>query len=283
MGVSISGLVAATNLNNDDVFEIEQSGVSKKISKATLLSLLSVINELGILPRAGDVIFFGGVAFNLGDIPRWRVIYPVAYTTASPATSSTITFSGGVTANGIQMKANEYFSVGDPVRIQTGVSTFSYGICSAVTDSLLTIAGAILPLTTIFSLASGSPDMVQNVQMCFAAATYNGSTTLVLTRGCQHRWRGKTGYLVSYSCSHMNTSATIRVQLQMSGGSDVATSGVIPAAGTATTHGAFVDLANGQLIAANVAISDNQTITAKTPVITGLGDFLIINMTFVVP
>jgi len=281
MPTKLSDMVAATTLNDDDVFEVEQAGVSRKITYAQLRSLLSFITIL--VPREGDVVYYDGTENVSGAVPRWRVIDKFAYTESKPTTSSIITFSGGATTDGIRLKANEYFSVGDPVRVQTGVSTFSYGICSAVTDTLLTIAGAILPLTTIFSLASGSPDMVQNIQMKFNGTTYNGSTTLVLTKGCQYRWRGKTGYLVSYSCSHMNTSAAIRVQLQMNGGSNVANSGVFLAAGTATTHGAFVDLANGQLIAANVAISDNQTITAKTPVITGLGDFLIINMTFVVP
>jgi hypothetical protein len=37
------------------------------------------------------------------------------------------------------------------------------------------------------------------------------------------------------------------------------------------------------LIAANVAISDKQLITVKTPVITGTADFLTVQMTFVVP
>jgi hypothetical protein len=157
-------------------------------------------------------------------------------------------------------------------------------MCTAVTDTLLTVAGAILPLNPILSISVGNPDMIRHVRMGVAAATYNTSTSLVLTKGCRHRWRGRTGYLVSYSCAHMNTSGTVNVQLQMNGGSNVSTTGVVPAAGASSTvYGNYVDSANGTLIAANVAISDLQTITATTPVITGLADFLIIDMYFVVP
>jgi len=81
----------------------------------------------------------------------------------------------------------------------------------------------------------------------------------------------------------MNTSATTVVNLKMNAGTNVSTAGVIPAAGTSTTHGAFVDSALGDLIAANVAIADKQTITAVVPTAGGTADFLIICMIFIVP
>jgi hypothetical protein len=57
----------------------------------------------------------------------------------------------------------------------------------------------------------------------------------------------------------------------------------VQAAGTATTHGPFVDNALGDLIRPNCIIVDKQTITVKTPIITGLADYLIVSMTFIVP
>ena len=289
MGVAISGLVAGTVLNETDVFEIEQAGVSKQITKAQLRKLMFSDPAFAVpaaLPQNGDVVSYGGTDFVTGAVPRWRVINQAAYTEAAAASSSTITFAGGtqgIAVSGIYTCATDYFSVGTPVRVVISSATY-YGICEHVTNTLLTISGAGISTTApIGSLSVGTPDMVKQVQMSFPAATYNASATLVLTKGCTHRWRGPTGHLVSYSCSHMNTSSTTVVTLQMNGGSDVSIPGVIPAAGTSTTHGAFVESANAALFYTRVAISDKQTITAKTTTVGGTADFLIICMTFVVP
>lgn len=329
MGVTISGMPAATTLDDVDLFEVEQAGVSKKLTKLQLATLLnpnpklfstftavSALNDpdlfaveqagvimkltklqlltllgLGgitvdqtILKQNGDVVYYDGTNYVTGPTPRWRVIHQDAYTEAAVASSSTITFAGGGPTGQIYLKGGDYFSVGSPVRVVISATTY-YGICTAVTDTLLTISGAILPTATaITSLSVGSQDMVKRVSMSFVAATYNASTTLVLTKGCQHRWHGATGYLCSYSVAHMNTSATTEVTLQMNGGSDVVATGVIPAAGaSAILYGAFTESAAGTLIAANLAIAHNQTITAKTPTAGGSADYLVINMTFVVP
>lgn len=284
MGISISELPSILTLNDDDVFEIEQAGVSRKASKALIESVLGVATITEI-PLEGDVLYYDGTSFRNGPVPRWREVPAVAYTATAPASTSTVTFNGGdPTPEGLNRKAGDYFSVGDPVRVEIGAGVFFYGMCDAVTDTLLTIAGAILPLSAILSISVGNPDMIRHVRMSFAATGYNTSTTLPLTKGCRHRWRGRAGYLVSYSCCHMNTSGTVNVQLQMNGGSNVSTTGVVPAAGASSTvYGNYTDSANGTLIAANVVISNMQTITATTPVITGSADFLIIDMYFVVP
>jgi hypothetical protein len=286
VGVSISDLPAGVALNDTDVIEIEQAGVSKKITRvqlaAALLPTALALND-EFLPQNGDVVYYDGTDFRTGSVPRWRVIDQAAYTESAVATSSTITFAGGGPTGGIKLKGGDYFAVGYPVRAVIAATEY-YGICTAISDTLLTISGAILPTgTAITSLAVGSLDMVKHVQMEFCATGYNGSSTLVLTKGCQHRWHGPTGYLCQYAVMHMNTSATTVVQLQMNGGSNVSSTGVIPAAGTATTYGAAVASANGTLVAANLAISHNQTITAKTPTVGGSADFLIINMMFVIP
>jgi len=287
VGVSISGLTAGTTLGENDVFEIEQVGVSKKITKQQLRALLFSDPAFAVpaaLPQKGDIVSYDGSDFLTGPFPKWRVIHQNAYSEATPASSSTITFDGGAITNGIRLKATDYFSVGTPVRVEIGASVFYYGICTAVTDTLLTISGAILPLSAILSLAVGTRDMVKTVEMMFPATTYNTlGASVPLNKGCLHRWRGATGYLAAYSCSHMNTSSTTVVNLKMNGGTNVSTAGVIPAAGTSTTHGAFVDSALGDLIAANVAIADKQTITAVVTTAGGTADFLIICMIFIVP
>lgn len=291
MGVAISGMTAGTVLNEADVFEIEQAGVSKKITKTQLRALLFSDPAFAVpvaLPQNGDAVSYDGTDFVTGAVPRWRVVHTDAYTEGAVASSSTITFAGGGPTSGIKLKGGDYFAVGSPVRVVIGATSY-YGICTAVTDLLLTISGASLPISTaIVSLSVGTPGMVRHVQMAVPATTYNASTTLVLPKGCVHRWRGSTGHLVAYSCSHMNTSGTTVVSLQMNNGGgaapDVSVAGVIPAAGaSATVHGVFVDSAVGTLNVANVTIADRQTITAKTPTIGGTADFLIICMTFVVP
>ena len=55
MGVAISGLVAATNLAEADIFEIEQSGVSKKVTKTQLRSLLFSDPAFDRLARTDDI------------------------------------------------------------------------------------------------------------------------------------------------------------------------------------------------------------------------------------
>ena len=286
MAVAISGLVAATTLGDTDIFEIEQSGVSKQITKLQMQTSLfgaPVSLDLTTLQQEGDVASYNGADWVPGATSRWRVVHQDAYTEAAVASSSTITFAGGGPTGGINLGADDYFSVGSPVRVVISGTTY-YGICRAVTSTLLTISGAILPTATaITSVSVGSKDMVKRVSMSFAGTTYNGSTTLVLTKGCIHRWHGATGYLCAYSVAHMNTSSTTEVTLQMNGGSNVVATGIIPGAGTSTTYGAFTESAAGTLIAANLAIAHNQTITAKTPTAGGTADYLVVNMTFVVP
>lgn len=285
--VAFSGLPAATTFGESDIFAIEQGGVSKQLTKTQLRSLLLSDPAFAVplvLPQSGDVISYNGTDFIAGVTPRWRIINPAAYAIAEVRNSSEITFGGGTSpSSGIYRRANDYFSVGTPVRVVISGNSH-YGICTAVSNTVLTISGASLPTgIAIGSLAVGSPDMVKTVQMSFADATYNASSTLTLTKGCRHLWTGPTGILVGYSCAHMNTSSTTVVNLQMNGGSNVSAAGVIPAAGTSTTYGAFVSSALGDLIRANLSISHGQTITAKTTTVGTLADYLIICMTFVVP
>lgn len=287
VAISISQMIAATVVNEGDVFEIEQTdGVSRKLTKKQLRSLLfsdPAFVAPPTVPIEGDSIYYSNGDFVLGPPSRWRVISPLAYVATSPGLGVSVAFNGGVTASGVPRKATDYFVVGLPVRVEIGAGVYYYGIVDQVIEFGISIAGALLPTAPILSVAVGTPDMVKHVDMIFPDAGYNSSTTLVLAKGCQHLWRGKPGYLCSYSCSHMNTASLVNVNLQMNGGSNVSATGVMPAAGTATTRGAFVTSVLGTLVAANVRIDDKQLITVKTPVITGSADYLIVSMVFVVP
>ena len=286
MAKTISDLTAVTSLDDADLFEIEQGGVSKKMTKAQLRTLLfnnALELDDTILPIQGDVSAYDGTNWVASAKPRWRVIPQEAYTESAVASSSTITFAGGGPTDNIYLGADDYFEVGMPVRVVISGTTY-YGIAVTVAETLLTIAGAILPTgTAITSVSVGSKDMVKRVSMGFAGTTYNGSSTLILTKGCQHYWMGGTGYLCRYTVMHMNTSSTTEVTLQMNGGSDVIATGVIPGAGTSTTYGAATASGNGTLIAANLAISNGELVTAKTPTVGGTADYLIIDMLFVIP
>lgn len=286
MAISISELISSSVVNEGDVFEIEQTdGVSRKLTKTQLRKLLFSDPAFATaLPIKGDSISYGSNDdFVVGPPSRWRVVPAAAYVATSPPLGISVAFPGGAPSGGIMRRATDYFEVGLPVRVETGSGTMYYGIVDDVIENGITIAGALIPIVAIASLSVGTPDMVKHVSMSFPETGYNSSTTLVLYRGCQHYWRGKTGYLCAYACSHANTATLVNVQLQFNGGPNVSTTGVNPAAGTATTRGAFVSSALGTLVAAAVDISDKQLITVKTPVITGSADYLIVDMVFVVP
>ena len=280
-------MIAATLWNENDGIEIEQiDGVSRKLTKKQLRSLLftdPAFTTPPTLPMVGDsVTFAAGNDFVCGPPSRWRVIPPAAYVATNPPFGISVAFNGGAPGLGIRRRATDYFQVGDPVRIEIGAGVFYYGIADEVIEFGLTIAGALLPIAPILSLAVGTPEMIKTVEMIYPDATYNDSTALPLAKGCQHLWRGRRGFLCSFAVSHMNTGSTITIMPQIAGVS-VATVGAQPAAGTATTRGAFVKNTLGTLIPANVDIDDGQMIVIRTITITGLGDYLIVSLLFVVP
>jgi len=278
-------MAAATTFKEADVFEIEQDGISKQLTKAQIRQLLFDDPAFSFeSPQEGDVLVYDGSDWVPGANDGWRVIHQDAYGESGAASSSTITFAGGAPSGGIALRAGDYFSIGDPVRVVIG-GLYYYGIVTATSDTLLTISGAILPLTAITSLSVGTPDKVKHIDMQYAfTSDYTAfGVSTVIPYGLVHRWRGKTGYLAAYSCCHMHTSSTTVVNLQFGGGSDVSTAGVIPAAGTSTTHGNFTDSALGDLIQANVEIQDAQTIRVLATTTGGTGTYLVVCMTFVVP
>lgn len=285
MGVSISGLTAASEVTEATVFEIEQSGVSKKLTKTQLRSLLFSDPAFSVvLPQKGDSLTYNGTDFVSGARGGWRTVPQAAYTEASPASTSTITFAGGAAASGINLRGGDYFAVGSPVRVEIGASTYYYGICTAVTDTLLTMSGMILPLTTIISLAVGTNEMVKYVDLHYPTTTYNTLGAAVpLAFGCVHHWRGASGYLVAASASHTGTSSTTVINFKMNAGTNVLTSGITVGAGGASTRGTAVNSTLGDIIAANAVIADSQAITVVVPTAGGTANYLIACLTFIVP
>lgn len=285
MGVAISGLVAASSIAEADELEIEQSGISKKITKTQLRSLLFSDPAYSVvLPQAGDSLTYNGTDWVAGARGGWRTVPQAAYTEAAVFTSSSITFDGGATANGINLKGGDYFSVGDPVRVVISGSSY-YGICTAVTDTLLSISGGILPTSTaITSLAVGTRDMVKHIDLLYPTTTYNTlGVTTPLAFGCVHKWRGKKGYLVHASMSHTGTSATTQVNLKMNAGTNVLQTNLTLNAGGASTRGTFVGSTNGTIIHAQSEIEDGEEITVVVPVAGGTANYLIACLTFIVP
>jgi len=251
MGVAISGLVAATVINETDQLEIEQAGVSKKITKTQLRALLfsdPAFATPALVPQIGDVPSYNGTDFAPGAVPRWRVIHQDAYTESAPASTSTITFDGGATAIGINKTGTFYFKVGFPVRFVQSGTTY-YAICTAITASLLTIAGApLIAATPITELAVGTPEMVREevlfvnsrntsgVQLNYAT----GATCLSFIGLQYRRWTGPKAYCVSYRATHK--SATSPIVTLLINGVAASTSGITisATAGAWTTVGAVV-------------------------------------------
>jgi len=281
-----SGLPAVSMINDADLFVVEQAGVIKKMTKAVLLSLIGfpfLTVDQTILKQNGDVIYYNGANYVTGPTPQWRVIHTNAYTEAAVASTSTITFAGGGPTSSIYLKATDYFSVGTPVRAVIRGNGTIYGICSAVTDTLLTIAGASMQVAEpILSLSVGTKDMVKHFTLMHPATTYNLFSSTDITKQVRLYWKGASGHLCAFSASHMNTSATTVVIPYISSIA-VGSTGITLAAGTATTHGAFVDNTAGTLIYDQCNITNGEMLTVRPTTVGGAADFLVMCLTFVVP
>jgi len=282
MGIAISQLTPATTFGEADSIEIAQSGVSKKLTKSQIRKLLFTDPAFAVpavVPKQGDVVSYAGSDFVTGPIPRWRVIDPVAYNAATPASTSQITFAGGPIASGVYRKAGDYFAVGDPVRTEIGIGTYYYGIVTAVTDTLLTITGAPLPLSPILSLSVGQPNMVRQIAIHVSRQSYANAIGDIL--GVGHRWRGRTGYLVTFSATHASTGQP-KINVKCNGNlvsSNDASNGIQLSA----TPGTFVDNSAVAITAANYVIADAQTIAVRVTAAVASQDFLIVCLVFVVP
>lgn len=292
MGKAISDLTAASDVAEADMFELSQSLVSKKLTKAILRQkLFSDPAYSFVLPIQGDSLTFNGSDWRAGARGGWRVVPTTAYQTSAAGSSSSITFFGGAVSSGVNRKGGDYFAIGDPIRVVIAATSY-YGMVTSVSDIAVAFSGMIIPTgTAITSVSVGTREMLKMVNMYYtgtaASDVYTGfGAANPIPRGMSHLWRGATGYLVAASVAHSNTSSTTEVNFKMNAGTNVLTTNLKPAAGSAgppVTQGAFVSAANGDIIAANAAISEGQAITTVCPVVGGTAESLVACLTFVVP
>jgi len=286
-----SGLPAVTVVNDTDLLEIEQGGVVSKLTKTQFLALFNpgafTLNQT-IIKQNGDVISYNGSSYVTGPTPRWRVIPQDAYSELSATTFNTITFAGGGPTGGVCLKATDHFSVGMPVRTVLAATQYVpantyYGICTAVTDTLLTISGSSIKDITpaaITSLSVGSADMVRHVQLAFSTTAYNTVEGGAVGKGCVFRWKGSTGYCVCASAAHMGvgTGTLVRVYIN----NLTLPFQITPNVGTASTYGTWADT-GAMSVPSSCLITNNQLLSVLTLSIGAANDYLIICMTFVVP
>lgn len=280
--VAISGLSAATTIKEADLFEIEQDGISKQITKTQLRSLMFSDPAFSVpdtVPQNGEVVSYNGTDFVTGAVPRWRVVPSAAYTTTAVANSFQITFSGAAQANGVNLKGGDYFAIGDPVRTVIGSTTY-YGICTAIADNLLTIAGAPLQTATaIVSLSVGTPEMVRQIPIYVTNDDYAVAVG-DMTAGT-FRWRGRTGYLVAFSGAH-STTGQPKINVKCNGNL-VSTNDSNLGIQLSATPGTFVDNSAVAISQANYAIADAQSVVVRVTAEVATQRYLSMSLTFVVP
>lgn len=280
MGVTISGLTGIASVKEADVFELEQDGISKKVTKTQLRSLLLSDPEFATaLPQDGDVISYNGSDFISGASPRWRVVPTAAYTTSLVLSSSQISFSGAAPSSGINRKGGDYFEVGSPVKtVISGVAY--YGICTAISNTVLTIAGAPLPTgTAITSLSVGKQDMIVQVPMFVGKSDYSASVG-DLTAATM-RWRGRTGYLVMFSGTH-ETTGRPKINIKCNGNL-VSTNDSNNGIQLSATPGTFTDNSAVAISASNYAIADSQNVVIRITSAVASQNNLSMTLVFVVP
>lgn len=272
--------MAATTIAEADVFEIEQAGISKKITKTQLRSLLFSDPAFSVaLPQNGDVLSHNGTDFVAGAAPRWRVVPAAAYTTTAVANSSQITFAGLVPGSGINRKGGDYFSVGSAVRTVIGATTY-YGMCTAISDTTLTITGAPLPTATaITSLSVGTCDMIVLIPVYVGKDAY--ATSVADITAATLRWRGRTGYLVSFSAAH-ETTGQPKINVKCNGNL-VSTNDSNNGIQLSATPGTFVDNAAVAISQANYAIADSQNVVIRVTAAVATQNNLSVSLVFVVP
>ena len=292
MGLAISGLNAVETPAVTDVLEVEQSTGSAKATIQQIDDLVfSDTTDLDatILPIEGDIAAYDGSVLEPNAEPRWRVIPAAAYTAGVSSIvddaqegTSTITFNGGEAADGVYLKASDYFSVGDAVK---GVNSFTYyGVCIAVDDTSVTIQGMRFSTGTgsLSSLSVGSKDMVKHIRMVANGTSYDSGVSYV-AKGCQHRWVGATGYIAQVAFAHMTVASNLpSLILHNSGGGNVTGAEEIPAGASGTVYGDWVS--GGFPSATAGIVDDGDLLRAYVSVAGGTpSDYLICSIMLVVP
>ena len=148
--------------------------------------------------------------FDFGDTGWASLVSVDDFSTTAPSTS-TITMVTDRTAE---------IRVGTPIRFALSGVPF-YAICTAITSSLLTIAGA--PLTTgagdLTALSFGDHTRVSSVSL-FVSGTYGDGVATDLLRDdmlSPFEWTGPTAYCVAIKASHasVDTGAEPKINIRI--------------------------------------------------------------------
>ena len=291
MGLAISGLNAVETPATSDVLEVEQSTGSAKatIQQIDDLAFNDTIDlDATILPIEGDLATYDGAAWEPNTEPRWRVIpsdawSPSNFTSSSADKTHTITFNGGEVTDNVYLKASDYCETGVAVKVVTTAGTY-YGVCIGVSDTELVLYTSWVQ-GTITSISVGTKDMVVCLTLTADGTGYDGGGVTYVAKGCQHVWRGSTGYVCRMAFAHMTTASNLPSLMLCVGSNPVTLSDTateIPAGASGTVYGAWV---NGYWVdRAEADVSDSNILRIYVSVAGGTpSDYLICSIMLVVP
>ena len=234
-----------------------------------------VVNSIKIITGAGaGKVLTSDASGNAtwGSAPSSAWTQTTGTFTAAPASTSTITMTTDLTAS---------ILVGMPLKYVIGGVTY-YGVVSAITANLLTVAGAPLG-GNVTALYYGDPTRVLNIDIIIPGLYEDASNTALITSDLASNfiWDKTIAYLVRYRCysavhdSAAHGSASVRIN-----NTEVNTTagGLVIAANT-TWYSTVIDIATA---AYDINPGELLEITAVKG---GTGDAsdLTVSLTFVLP
>lgn len=227
--------------------------------------------RLGVIDTAGSLRTQECYGAGLeGYNSRWRQETSDAYN-STPASTYTITMTADRSA---------VVPVGTPVKVICATSGTCYGIVTAITSNLMTLA--CMPMTGAISyLAYGPADLVGQVDYIIPGSYADGAnSTLIATDQKSYSfWRGRPARLVQISHKHYSNDSTSNpyVTAMINGnvvGTDNTNTGLQVTTSTAST--------TSGINASNNRILNGQAIELKTTAGgTGNASFLTVMLTFV--
>ena len=165
---------------------------------------------------------------QIGNLPFGSAWFAITAFSGTPASTSTITTSGDLTGT---------LAAGMPLRYNIG-GVYYYGIITAITSSLITIAGA--PLSgTILALAYGNKNRVVVKDIKIYGYWNDGTNTSLITSklGTPSTWEHGQAALVQvkYRGGVIDSGATQPTMQITNAGSNVLSSAVTPTASQQST------------------------------------------------
>lgn len=227
--------------------------------------------NIGVLSSSGGVFHQECYGPGLeGYNSRWRQETSVAYN-STPASATTITMA--IDRSGV-------VGVGCPVKYDCATSGWGYGIITAITSNLITIAGT--PMSgSIYYLGYGMPEMVGQVDYIINGAYSDGAnSSLIATDQKSYAfWRGRPARLVQIGHRHHSNDSTSNPNVTaLINGNAVGTDN----SNTGLQVTTSVSNTTGGINASNNRILNGQSIEIKTSAGgTGNANTLTVFLTFV--